>query len=49
VKYPLEGLGELEQKYKQTGILTIEEMNEVVKGINKFNCKTNPSADQNII
>jgi DNA-binding Lrp family transcriptional regulator len=36
VKYPLE-LGALEQKYKETGILTIEEMNEVVKGIIKFN------------
>jgi hypothetical protein len=37
VKYPLEELKPLEQKYKETGILTIEEMNEVVKGINKFN------------
>ena len=36
-KYPLEELKPLEQKYKETGILTIEEMNEVVKGINKFN------------
>jgi DNA-binding Lrp family transcriptional regulator len=49
VKYPLVGLGALEQKYKETGSLTIEEMNEVVKGINKFNCTTNPPADQNII
>lgn len=36
MKYPLE-LKSLEQKYKQTGSLTIQEMNEVVKGINKFN------------
>jgi hypothetical protein len=48
VKYPLDGLGALEQKYKQTGILTIEEMNEVVKGMNKFNCTTDPTADQHI-
>jgi hypothetical protein len=48
VKYPLEGLGALEQKYKQTGSLTIEEMNEVVKGINKSNRTTNPTSDQRI-
>jgi hypothetical protein len=48
VKYPLEGLGALEQKYRQTGSLTIEEMNEVVKGINKSNCTSNLMAGHHI-
>jgi hypothetical protein len=47
-KYPLEGLGALEQKYRQTGSLTIEEMNEVIKAINKSNCTNNLMAGRHI-